>query len=46
MIGKIIRHELKDIWKHEAHDFTKWMENNLDDLSEALVDLPPIIWTS
>ncbi len=36
MIGKIIRHELKDIWKHEAHDFTKWMENNLDDLSEAL----------
>lgn len=36
MIGKLEKVELRDIWKNEAHDFTVWLEANLDALSEAL----------
>lgn len=36
MIGKIQRKKLRDVWKHEAHDFTTWLENNIDVLNEAL----------
>lgn len=36
MLGKIKKHELRDIWRNEAIDFTKWMEANLDTLSQAL----------
>lgn len=36
MIGKIKRHELRDIWRNEALDFTKWMEANIESLTEAL----------
>jgi hypothetical protein len=36
MIGKIKRVSLRDVWKHEATDFTKWLEDNLDVLSEAI----------
>ena len=37
-LGKIEKVELRDIWPHEALDFTKWLseEENLDLLSEAI----------
>ncbi len=36
IIEKIKRLELRDIWKHEAYDFTTWLEENTDVLSEVV----------
>lgn len=36
MIGKITRKPLREVWKHEAHDFTTWLENNIDVLNDIL----------
>ncbi len=36
MIGKIERVPLRDLWKHEAYDFTTWLQDNIDILNEAL----------
>lgn len=36
MIGKIQRVALREVWKHEALDLTKWLQDNLDVLSDAL----------
>ncbi len=36
MIGKIKRVPLRDIWKHEAYDFTSWLQDNIDVLNDAL----------
>jgi hypothetical protein len=36
MVGRIERLRLRDVWKHEAQDFTPWMEDNIDVLSEIL----------
>ena len=36
MIGKIQRLSLRDVWKHEAFDFTKWLEGNVDALADVL----------
>ncbi len=36
MIGKINRWKLRDVWKHEARDFTTWLEDNIDALCEPL----------
>lgn len=35
-IGKIERLALRQVWRHEALDFTTWLEHNTDVLSEAL----------
>ena len=35
-IAKIERVQLRDVWKHEAYDFTKWLEENIDVLSDAI----------
>ena len=35
-IGKIKRVPLREVWKHEAHDFTTWLEQNVDVLNSAL----------
>ena len=35
-IGKLTRVPLREVWKHEAHDFTTWLEQNIEVLSEAL----------
>lgn len=35
MIGKIDRVPLRDVWKHEAQDFTRWLQENLDVLNDA-----------
>lgn len=36
MIGKIKRVSLRDVWKHEALDFTRWLEENIDVLNGVL----------
>jgi hypothetical protein len=38
-ISKIRRVSLREVWKHEARDFTQWLQGNLDVLSE-IVDTP------
>jgi len=39
MIGKIVRRPLREVWRHESLDFTTWLVDNIDVLSEA-VDVP------
>ena len=34
-IGKIERLPLKEVWKHEAADFTQWLQHNLDAINSA-----------
>ncbi len=38
MIGKIQRVPLREVWKHEAQDFTRWLQDNVDVLND-IVDL-------
>ena len=35
MIGRIQRVQLREVWSHEAFDFTTWLEDNVDVLVEA-----------
>lgn len=35
-IAKLERLPLREVWKHEAYDFTKWLEENIDVLNTAL----------
>ena len=35
-IGKLQRVPLREVWKHEAYDFTHWLQQNLDVLNTAL----------
>lgn len=34
-IGRLERVALREVWKHEAYDFTQWLQNNIDLLGEA-----------
>jgi hypothetical protein len=36
MIGKIKRVPLRDVWRHEALEFTKWLQDNMDVLNEMV----------
>ena len=36
MIGKIERLPLREVWKHEALDFTQWLQDNIDVLNDVL----------
>jgi hypothetical protein len=36
MIGELDRLPLREVWKHEALDFTRWLEDNLDVLNEVI----------
>lgn len=36
MIGKIEKVHLREIWRHEAQDFTTWLQNNIDVLNSVL----------
>lgn len=36
MIDRIKRVPLRKVWKHEAHDFTVWLEENIDVLKEVV----------
>ena len=35
-IARIARLDLREVWPHEANDFTPWLEENIDVLSEAI----------
>lgn len=35
-IARLERVPLREVWKHEAHDFTQWLETNIEVLNEAL----------
>ncbi|WFG36267.1 DUF4268 domain-containing protein [Candidatus Lucifugimonas marina] len=35
MIGKIQRAKLRDVWPNEAHDFTPWLQENIEVLAET-----------
>ncbi|TNF12951.1 MAG: hypothetical protein EP320_10210 [Rhodobacteraceae bacterium] len=34
--GRLVDLPLRDAWKHEAHQFTPWLAENIDHLSEAI----------
>ena len=36
MIGKLERVPLREVWKHEAYDFTLWIQNNIDVVNDVL----------
>jgi hypothetical protein len=36
VIGKIERVPLREVWRHEALDFTTWLEDNVDVLNDVL----------
>jgi hypothetical protein len=36
MIGKLERVPLREVWKNEAADFTRWLRENIDVLNEVL----------
>lgn len=36
MIGKLQRVPLREVWKNEATDFTRWLRENIDVLNEVL----------
>ena len=35
-IGRLRRVSLREVWPHEAHDFTPWLEENIDVLNNAI----------
>jgi len=35
-IGKLSRVPLREVWRHEALDFTTWMQDNIDVLNEVI----------
>lgn len=35
-IGKLQRVPLREVWKHEAYDFTQWLQDNIDILNDSL----------
>ncbi|MCA9731850.1 hypothetical protein KC799_06960 [candidate division KSB1 bacterium] len=35
-IGKLLTISPRDAWKHEAHDFTPWLSENLEQLGDAI----------
>ncbi|HEY4582979.1 MAG TPA: DUF4268 domain-containing protein [Lysobacter sp.] len=37
-IGRLERVALREVWKHEAYDFTQWLQSNIDVLS-GVIDL-------
>ena len=36
LIGKLQLVHLREVWRHEAYDFTQWLQVNIDLLNEAL----------
>ena len=35
-IGKLERVALREVWEHEAYDFTQWLQENIEVLNDAL----------
>lgn len=36
MVGKLQRVPLREVWKNEATDFTRWLQDNIDALNNVL----------
>ncbi|MER8802071.1 DUF4268 domain-containing protein [Mesorhizobium sp. M0998] len=36
VIGRLERVALREVWKHEAYDFTQWLQQNIDVLNDAM----------
>ena len=36
MVGKLKEVPVREVWRHEAHDFTTWLEENIEILNELL----------
>lgn len=36
LIGKLVRVPLREVWKHEAYDFTQWLEQHIDVLNDVI----------
>lgn len=36
VVGRLERVPLREVWKHEAYDFTQWLQDNIDVLNAAL----------
>jgi hypothetical protein len=36
IIGRLERVPLRQVWEHEAYDFTQWLQENIDVLNDAL----------
>jgi len=36
MIGKLQRVPLREVWKHEARDFTTWLQDNIEVISDVI----------
>ena len=36
LIDKLQRVPLREVWRHEAYDFTQWLQENLDILNDTL----------
>lgn len=43
MIGKIQRVDIRNVWAHEAHDFTRWLADNIDVLNEVIAPILTIV---
>jgi hypothetical protein len=35
-VGKLVRVPLREVWRHEAYDFTQWLQENIEILGETL----------
>jgi hypothetical protein len=35
-LGRLVRIDAREVWTHEAHDFTPWLHDNISLLAEAL----------
>jgi len=35
-IGKLLRVPLREVWRHEAQDFTVWLQDNIDVINEVI----------
>ena len=36
MVGRVERVPLREIWRHEAYDFTTWLSQNIEVLNEVI----------
>lgn len=35
-VGRLERVQLREVWEHEAYDFTQWLQDNIEVLNDAL----------
>jgi len=35
-LGRLVRRDAREVWAHEAHEFTPWLLEHIDQLNEAI----------